>query len=275
MRYLITGGAGFIGSHLSERLLRDGHSVVVMDDLCTGSIHNIEHLKNTRGFTYVIDTIFNRPLLAELVDDCDAIFHLAAAVGVKLIVESPVRTIDTNVKGSEIVLECAGKKKKKFCSPALRRCTASRKNTVLRRRRSGNGGTQKGRWSYACSKRSTNFLALAYGKERSCRGDCPALQHRWAAPDRALGRYCRTSCASARRRAHHGFRRRQPIAVALPRCKTRWSVGGLIQHPAAVGEFSTRQPGRDCHRDLARWVSDHAQFLGIIKIPSTRLRRRL
>ena len=113
MHYLITGGAGFIGSHLAERLLRDGHNVTILDDLCTGSIHNIEHLKTRPGFRYIIDTIFNRPLLAELIDDSDAVFHLAASVGVRLIVESPVRTIETNVKGTECVLEFANKKKKK------------------------------------------------------------------------------------------------------------------------------------------------------------------
>src|SRR5688500_18732706 len=101
MHYLITGGAGFIGSHLVEKVLSKGHRVTVMDDLCTGAIHNIEHLKHKQGFEYIIDTIFNRPLLAELVDECDAIFHLAASVGVRLIVESPVRTIETNVKGTE------------------------------------------------------------------------------------------------------------------------------------------------------------------------------
>ena len=113
MHYLITGGAGFIGSHLAERLLSERHSITVIDDLCTGSIQNIEYLKSKRGFHYIVDSIFNRPLLAELIDDCDAVFHLAASVGVRLIVESPVRTIENNVKGTEWVLEFANKKKKK------------------------------------------------------------------------------------------------------------------------------------------------------------------
>ncbi|HEV8718681.1 MAG TPA: GDP-mannose 4,6-dehydratase, partial [Candidatus Binatia bacterium] len=113
MRYLITGGAGFIGSHLAEKLLSQGQSVTIIDDLSTGAIRNIEHLKEKAGFRYVIDTILNRPLLAEVVDDCDIVFHLAAAVGVKLIVESPVHTIETNIRGTEVVLECANKKKKK------------------------------------------------------------------------------------------------------------------------------------------------------------------
>src|SRR2546425_815468 len=105
MRYLITGGAGFIGSQLAEKLLHQGHNVTILDDLSTGSIRNIEHLKGKGGFRYEIDTILNRPVLAELIDDCDTVFHLAAAVGVKLIVESPVRTIEINIKGTEAVLE--------------------------------------------------------------------------------------------------------------------------------------------------------------------------
>src|SRR5512135_3705425 len=112
MRVLITGGAGFIGSHLAEALLARGDEVYVLDDLSTGSIDNIAHLKAHRGFHYTIDTITNEPLLAEMLDRCDTVAHLAAAVGVKLIVEAPVRTIETNVHGTEVVLKHANKKKK-------------------------------------------------------------------------------------------------------------------------------------------------------------------
>src|SRR5947208_9304406 len=112
MKCLITGGSGFIGSHLAESLLDRGHSVVVIDDLSTGSSDNIAGLKIRKKFAYVFDSIFNRRLLAELVDEADVIFHLAAAVGVKLIVESPVRTIETNIRGTELVLEMASKKKR-------------------------------------------------------------------------------------------------------------------------------------------------------------------
>jgi len=167
MRYLITGGAGFIGSHLAEEFLRQGHSVTIIDDLSTGSIRNLEHLKGKAGFQYVIDTILNRPLLAELVDDCDTIFHLAAAVGVKLIVESPVHTIETNVKGTEAVLQHANKKKKKVLltstsevyGKANKVPFTEEDDLVL-------GPTGKGRWSYACSKAIDEFLALAYWKEK-------------------------------------------------------------------------------------------------------------
>jgi len=166
MHWLITGGAGFIGSHLAERLLSEGHRVTVIDDLSTGSIDNIQHLKGHARFSYYIDTILNRPLLAELIDDCDAIFHLAAAVGVKLIVASPVRTIETNIKGTEAVLECADKKKKKTIlastSEVYGKTTkvpfSEDDDIVL-------GPTSKNRWSYACSKAIDEFLALAYWKE--------------------------------------------------------------------------------------------------------------
>ncbi|MGH7824906.1 MAG: NAD-dependent epimerase/dehydratase family protein, partial [Candidatus Binatia bacterium] len=167
MRYLITGGAGFIGSHLAQRLLRDGHKVVVIDDLCTGSIQNIEKLKSKRGFNYIIDSIFNRPLLAELIDDCDAVFHLAASVGVRLIVESPVRTIETNVRGTEGVLECANKKKKKVLIASTSEVYGkSSKIPFSEDDDLVMGPTSKGRWSYACSKAIDEFLALAYWKEK-------------------------------------------------------------------------------------------------------------
>ena len=112
MRALITGGAGFIGSHLAETLLDAGQEVLIIDNLSTGSMDNIAHLKGRAGFEYVIDAVENERLLAELVDRSDVIFHFAAAVGVKLIVEQPVYTIETNVHGTEIVLKHANKKKK-------------------------------------------------------------------------------------------------------------------------------------------------------------------
>ncbi len=169
MRYLITGGAGFIGSHLSEYLLSKGHSVTVLDDLSTGSISNIAHLKDDKKFEYHIDSVLNRQLLAELTDGADQVYHLAAAVGVRLIVESPVRTIETNVKTTEYVLECANKKKK----PVFIASTSEvyGKSTAIPFREDGDlviGPTSKGRWSYACSKAIDEFYALAYWKERKC-----------------------------------------------------------------------------------------------------------
>lgn len=167
MRALITGGAGFVGSHLAETLLNERATVTVIDDLSTGRMNNISHLKKHVGFTYVIDTVMNRPLMAELVDEVDVIFHMAAAVGVRLIVESPVRTIETNVKCTEIVLELAEKKKKMVLLPSTSEVYG--KSTAIPFREDGDltlGSTTKGRWSYACSKMLDEFLGLAYWKEK-------------------------------------------------------------------------------------------------------------
>jgi UDP-glucose 4-epimerase len=167
MRYLITGGAGFIGSHLAEELLRRGHHVAVLDDLSTGAIENVRHLKEHPSFTYVIDSAANVPRLAELVDEADVVYHLAAAVGVELIVESPVQTIETNVHCTEIVLAQANKKKK----PVFLASTSEvyGKNSSVPFREDSDlllGPTFKGRWAYACSKALDEYLALAYWKER-------------------------------------------------------------------------------------------------------------
>jgi nucleoside-diphosphate-sugar epimerase len=167
LRILITGGAGFIGSHLADAYLKRGDEVFVIDDLSTGRIENIQHLKGQPGFHYTIDTVHNQPLTAELVDQCDVIFHLAAAVGVKLIVESPVRTIETNVRGTEVILSLANKKKKKVLVASTSEVYGL--STDVPFREDGNlvmGATTKGRWSYACSKAIDEFLALAYWREK-------------------------------------------------------------------------------------------------------------
>ena len=167
MRVLITGGAGFIGSHLSDAYLERGDEVFIVDDLSTGSFSNIQHLKDHSRFHYKIDSVHNRPVTAELVDQCDVIFHLAAAVGVKLIVESPVRTIETNVHGTEVVLSLASKKKKKVLVASTSEVYGL--STEVPFREDGNlvmGATTKGRWSYACSKAIDEFLALAYWREK-------------------------------------------------------------------------------------------------------------
>ena len=167
MKVLITGGAGFVGSHLSEALLARGDTVYVLDNLSTGSIDNIEHLKGDRRFHYVVDSMMNEPVVAELVDRADVVVHLAAAVGVRLIVESPVNTIETNVHGTEMVLKHANKKKKKVLVASTSevygksQAVPFREDTDLVL-----GPTHKGRWSYACSKAIDEFLALAYHKEK-------------------------------------------------------------------------------------------------------------
>jgi UDP-glucose 4-epimerase len=167
MRCLITGGAGFIGSHLCDELLAGGHQVHVLDDLSTGSIDNVRHLKSRPGFEYTIDSADNERLVAELVDEADVVYHLAAAVGVALIVESPVRTIETNVHCTEVVLQQASRKRK----PVLIASTSEvyGKSDAIPFREDGDltlGATRFGRWAYACSKAIDEFLALAYWKER-------------------------------------------------------------------------------------------------------------
>ena len=167
MKVLITGGAGFIGSHLTDLYLGRGDKVHVLDDLSTGAMQNIAALKNKPGFGYTVESVTNVPVLAELIDDADVVIHLAAAVGVKLIVSSPVHTIETNIRGTEIVLSLANKKKKpvlvastsEVYGKASKVPFAEDDDLVI-------GPTSKGRWAYACSKAIDEFLALAYWKER-------------------------------------------------------------------------------------------------------------
>jgi UDP-glucose 4-epimerase len=240
MHYLVTGGAGFIGSHLAESLTRKGHRVTVIDDLSTGSISNIQHLKGKSGFRYFVGTIFDQPMLAELVDDCDVVFHLAAAEGVRLIVESPVRTIETNLKGTEEVLECANKKKKKVIlastsevyGKATKLPFSEEDDLIL-------GPPVRARWSYACSKAFDEFLGLAYWREKKL----PVV----------IARLFNT--VGPRQTGRHGMvvptfvqqaLRGDPITVfgdgKQSRCFIHVSdtVGALIQlaeHPGAVGEI--------------------------------------
>jgi UDP-glucose 4-epimerase len=167
MRALITGGAGFIGSHLAEALLDAGHQVLILDNLSTGSMDNIAHLKGRPGFEYFIDTVENEGLLAELIDRGDVVFHFAAAVGVKLIVEQPVYTIETNVHGTEVVLKHANKKKRLVVIASTSEVYG--KSEAVPFREDSDlvlGPTPKHRWAYACSKAIDEFLALAYWKER-------------------------------------------------------------------------------------------------------------
>ena len=167
MRALITGGAGFIGSHLSETMLDRGHEVLILDNLSTGSIDNIAHLKGRTGFEYFIDTVNNEPLLAELIDRADVVFHFAAAVGVKLIVEQPVHTIENNVHGTEVVLKHANKKKKLVVIASTSEVYGKSEDVPFREDSDiVMGPTPKHRWAYACSKAIDEFLALAYWKER-------------------------------------------------------------------------------------------------------------
>jgi UDP-glucose 4-epimerase len=239
VRALITGGAGFIGSHLAEALLAAGHQVFVIDNLSTGSIQNIEPLKAHAAFKYVVGDITNEPLLAELVDDCDVVFHLAAAVGVKLIVEEPVRTIETNVHGTEVVLKHANKKKKLVIFASTSEVYG--KSTDVPFHEDADlvlGPTPKHRWAYACSKAIDEFLALAYWKERKL----PVVIVRFfnTVGPRQTGRYGMV-IPNFVRQALAG----QPITVhgdgsqTRSFCHVRDVVGALLRlmdEPRAVGE---------------------------------------
>jgi UDP-glucose 4-epimerase len=166
MNVLITGGAGFIGSHLAERLLEQGEQVRVIDNLSTGSARNIQHLKSVRGFQCFLDTITNQGLMKELIDEADVIYHLAAAVGVRLIVESPTQAMETNIRGTEVVLELAAKKRKRVLLTSTSEVYGKRNHVPFREDDDlVLGPPDKGRWSYACSKLIDEFLAVAYWKE--------------------------------------------------------------------------------------------------------------
>ncbi len=167
MRVFITGGAGFIGSHLAERLIARGDGVLVLDDLSTGEMSNLEPLVGHERFDYRVGSVTDEPLVAELVDRCDVTVHLAAAVGVKLIVERPVHTIETNVHGTEVVLHCAAKKQK----PVLLASTSevygkSSKFPFAEEDDLVMGATVHSRWAYACSKALDEWLGLAYWNEK-------------------------------------------------------------------------------------------------------------
>jgi UDP-glucose 4-epimerase len=167
MRVLITGGAGFIGSHLAEAHLAQGDEVMVIDDLSTGSVENLARCRDQRGFHLHLDTVMNARLMAELVDLSDRIYHLAAAVGVRLIVESPVRTIETNIRGTEEVLRHAARKRKRILIASTSEVYGKTERVPFRETDDlVLGATAKGRWSYACSKAIDEFLAIAYWKEK-------------------------------------------------------------------------------------------------------------
>jgi len=167
VKVFLTGGAGFIGSHLCERLLENGDSVLVLDDLSTGTVENIEALIGHPRFDYTIGSVMDAPLVAKLVDRCDATIHLAAAVGVRLIVERPVHTIQTNVHGTEVVLHAVAREKK----PILLASTSEvyGNSTRLPFREDDDlmlGPTHHSRWAYACSKALDEWLAFAYAREK-------------------------------------------------------------------------------------------------------------
>jgi UDP-glucose 4-epimerase len=271
VKALITGGAGFVGSHLAEALLQRGDTVYVLDNLSTGSIENIEHLKGQKQFHYTIDSMMNEPVLAELVDRVDVVYHLAAAVGVRLIVESPVNTIETNVHGTEKLLKVANKKKKKVLIASTSE-VYGKSNAVPFHEESDlvMGPTTKGRWSYACSKAIDEFLALAYHKEKHL----PVVVFRLfnTVGPRQTGRYGMV-IPNFVRAALLGQTLEVHGTGEQSRCFTYVSdvVGAIIalaDHQAAVGEVFNI--GNDAHEismmDLAKKVIERTQSKSAIEV---------
>lgn len=239
MRVLITGGAGFVGSHLAERLLARGDEVYVIDDLSTGSVENIQHMKGYASFHYHLDSVTNTRLTAELVDLCDVVYHLAAAVGVRLIVESPVKTIETNIRGTEVVLELAAKKRKRVLLTSTSEVYGKLERIPFREDDDlVMGATHKGRWSYACSKAIDEFLAIAYWKEKRVPTVIARLFN--TVGPRQTGRYGMV-VPNFVRQAITGHELTVFGDGRQSRCFTHVSdaVGaliGLAEHPSAVGE---------------------------------------
>jgi len=166
MKILITGGAGFVGSHLADRLIKDGHEITVIDDLSTGRYSNIAHLEDTKGFRLIIDTVLNQPLMEELIRETDRVFHMASAVGVRLIMEQPVKTIETIFHGTDVILKFCSRYRKRVLVPSTSEVYGkgasipfSESDDLL------TGATDKHRWAYACAKTLDEFLALAHWKE--------------------------------------------------------------------------------------------------------------
>jgi UDP-glucose 4-epimerase len=166
MKILITGGAGFVGSHLADRLIKDGNEITVIDDLSTGRYSNVEHLEGNQNFRLIIDTVLNQELMEELIRETDRVYHMASAVGVRLIMEQPVKTIETIFHGTDVILKFCSRYRKRVLIPSTSEVYGkgasipfSEDDDLL------TGATDKHRWAYACAKTLDEFLALAHWKE--------------------------------------------------------------------------------------------------------------
>ncbi len=260
---LITGGAGFIGSHLAEELLEQGHWVCVIDDLSTGTIWNLDGIRSHERFSYHIASVMDYPLMAELVDRADEIYHLAAAVGVRLIVEKPVHTIETNIRGTEIVLELAARKKKKVLITSTSEIYgksakvpfSENDDLVL-------GSTTRPRWAYACSKAIDEFLALAYYREQGVPVVIVRLFN--TVGPRQTGQY-----GMVIPRFVEQALRGQPLTVYGDGTQTRAfayvgdvvkALVALMNEPRAIGEvFNVGNDRELAIRDLAKLVIERTQ----------------
>ena len=270
MRFLVTGGAGFIGSHLSRALLDRGDEVIVLDDLSTGSMDNIEDLEGRPGFRYRIGSTCDAPLVAELVDRCDATVHLAAAVGVRLIVERPVHTIETNVRGTEVVLGAAAKKQKLVVIASTSEVYGKSDRIPFREDADLNfGPTTHSRWAYACSKALDEWLGLAYLREKGV----PVIICRFfnTVGPRQTGRYGMVIPSFARQ-ALLG----EPITVYGSGDQSRCfghvrdvvsAVLKLIATPEAVGSvFNIGSNSEVTIRQLAELIRDRANSSSEIRL---------
>jgi UDP-glucose 4-epimerase len=259
VKALITGGAGFVGSHLADRLLQQGHEVLVLDNLSTGSIDNISHLKSKPGFSYVIDTVTNEPLLAEMIDSSDVVFHLAAAVGVRWIIENPLLSIHTNIQATEVVLAAAARSGTKVVLASTSEVYGKNSNSPLREDDdSVIGSTQVTRWLYANTKATDEFLALAYRAE----WDLPVVIIRFfnTVGPRQTGRYGMVvprfvgQALSDRPLTIHGDGT-QTRCFTDVRDSAR-AVAELAQLPEAVGQvFNIGNPREISIRGLAELVA--------------------
>ena len=272
MNVFITGGCGFIGSHLAERLVEQGESVTVLDDLSTGSMENVAHLVGRPGFHHRIGSALDRPLVAELVDRADVTVHLAAAVGVKLIVEKPVHTIETNVGATESVLAAAAKKQKLVVVASTSEVYGKSIHVPFREDHDLQlGPTSHSRWAYACSKALDEWLALAYAHEK----DVPVIIVRFfnTVGPRQTGRYGMVLPNFARQAL-----RGEPITVYgsgdQSRCfgHVRDAVEALLRliaTPAALNEvFNIGSTEETTIRNLAEQVRLEAQSTSqIVAVP--------